>query len=87
MALDAIIAIQNFKIMIGNSSFNENIHKVVGPELFFCEDHNLLMYSKSIMTAPQVTAEDADDSSSESDDDSDSGDDVSMIGDPKPPFI
>jgi len=85
--VNAIIAIQNSKIMIENPSSNENIREVVGPELFFCEDHNLLMYPKSIMTAPQVTVEDADDSSSESDDDSDSGDDVSMVGDPKPPFI
>jgi len=85
--VNAIIAIQNSKIMIGDPSSNENIREVVGPELFFCEDHNLLMYPKSIMTAPHVTVEDADDSSSESDEDSDSGDDVSMVGDPKPPFI
>jgi hypothetical protein len=73
--------------MIENSSFNENIREVVGPELFFCEDHNLLMYSKSIMTASHVTVEDADDSSFESDENSDSGDDVSMVEDPKPSFI
>jgi len=85
--VNAIIAIQNSKIMIGDPSSNENVREVVGPELFFCKDHNLLMYPKSIMTASQANVEDADDSSSESDDDSDSGDDVSMVGDPKPPFI
>lgn len=61
--VNIIIVIQNFKIMIEDSDFNKNIREIIELKLFFYENHNLLMYFKSIMTTLRVTVEDADDSS------------------------
>ena len=80
--VNAIIAIRTSKIMIGDPGAQEYNREVVGPELFFCEDHNLLMYPKSMAKASKATVE-TEESSSDDDDDSDSGDDLDDIDDPK----
>lgn len=85
--MNVIIVIQNSKIMIKNLSFNENIHKIVESELFFCKNHNLLMYFKLIVTALHVTVKDANDSSFEFNEDFNFDDDVSMIENLKSSFI
>ncbi len=85
--MNVIIVIQNSKIMIKNLSFNENIHKIVESELFFCKNHNLLMYFKLIVTALYVTVKDANDSSFEFNEDFNFDDDVSMIENLKSSFI
>lgn len=85
--MNVIIVIQNSKIMIKNLSFNENIHKIVESELFFCKNHNLLMYFKLIVTALHVTVKDANDSSFKFNEDFNFDDDVSMIENLKSSFI
>lgn len=85
--MNVIIVIQNSKIMIKNLSFNENIHKIVESELFFCKNHNLLMYFKLIVTALHVTVKDANDSSFEFNEDFNFDYDVSMIENLKSSFI
>lgn len=85
--VNVIIVIQNSKIMIENFSFNENIREIVESELFFCENHNLLIYSKSIMTALHVIVKHADDSFFKFNKNFDFNDDVSIIENSKPSFI
>ncbi len=49
--MNASISIRKFKITIENVSIDETVRKVVDLELVFCKDHNLLMYSKFVMTS------------------------------------
>jgi len=63
----------------------EAIREVTGPELVFCEEHNLLMYPKSALAASKAKAACAE-TDSESSSSSDSEDDLSDVEDPKPPF-
>ena len=39
--------------MVGDVAQSETARAVVGSELMFCNDHNLLMYPKSIMAVPR----------------------------------
>ena len=87
-SVDALISIRQSTIFIGDASIGEQVRRVVGPELVFCKDHNLLMYPKAAMAKalpadlPKQRVEELDDSSSESSD-SDSGDDLSEVEDPQ----
>ena len=71
-AVDAIISIRQSSIMVGDTSIGETLRTVVGPELVFCKDHNLLMYPKSALAAPsrieELESQDSSDSSSDGDD-------------------
>ena len=42
--------IQGLRIELGDSQLRESTHKIVGPELVFSKNHNLLMYLKAILT-------------------------------------
>ncbi len=79
--------------MVGDASIGEAVREVVGPELVFCKDHNLLMYPKSVMAVPtagKVVELEDDDSSdqSESSDDDEAEADASDVEElqPKQPF-
>ncbi len=61
------------------------IREVTGPELVFCEEHNLLMYPKSALAASKAKAACAK-TDSESSSSSESENDLSDVEDPKPPF-
>lgn len=45
-SVSARISVRNSTIEIGDPSLGEKLRDVVGPELVFCNDHNLLMYPK-----------------------------------------
>lgn len=53
-SVDASISIRLSTIFIGDRSIGEQVRGVVGPELVFCKDHNLLMYPKSAMVASRA---------------------------------
>ena len=80
-AVDAIISIRQSSIMVGDASIGETIRTVVGPELVFCKDHNLLMYPKAALAAPSRIEDAESQSSSDSSDDGD--DELSDVEDPK----
>ena len=40
---------------MGDSLVGEQVREVVGPELLFCKDHNLLMYPKAATATSQAT--------------------------------
>ena len=81
-AVDAIISIRQSAIIVGDTSLGETRRTVVGPELVFCRDHNLLMYPKSALAAPSRVEEvESQDSSDSSEDDGD--DELSDVEDPK----
>jgi hypothetical protein len=63
----------------------EAIREVTGPELVFCEEHNLLMYPKYALAASKAKAACAE-TDSESSSSSDSEDHLSDVEDPKLPF-
>ena len=48
-SVNAQLSIRHSKIKVGNPSIGETIHEVVGPELVYCYDHNLLMYPKDLL--------------------------------------
>ena len=81
-SVDASISIRLSTIFVGDRTIGEEVREVVGPELVFCHDHNLLMYPKSAMVRglPQATIEEIDESASSSES-SDSGDELSDIED------
>lgn len=85
--INVIIALQNFKIMIEDFSFNENIRKMIESKLFFCNDHNFLMYSKSIMTVSRAIVEEVNNTSFEFNNNSDFDDKLSVIENSKSFFI
>jgi hypothetical protein len=47
--VNAFISIRKFKIIIDDVSIDETVREVIDFELIFCKNHNLLMYSKSVM--------------------------------------
>ena len=49
--VNVLIFIRQSKIMIDDVNQSKTIKVVVESKLVFCNDHNLLMYSKSVMTA------------------------------------
>lgn len=75
-SVNAIIGICGSKIEIGNPLQGETIQDVVGPELVFSRDYNLLIYPKAILT-PTMDA-DSDDEEVEAGADSDSESSVSL---------
>jgi len=78
-SVDALISIRQSKIMVGDLLCGEKVREVIGPELVFCQDHNLLMYPKSAMATGKI-AEELDDNESDSSE-SDSEDDLSDVED------
>ena len=86
-SVDASISIRMSTIFIGDRSIGEQVRGVVGPELVFCKDHNLLMYPKSAMVASdtvpkatqKATVEEVDDSTDSEDSDSDSEEDIEEV--------
>lgn len=48
-SVNARISVRNSTIEIGDPRLGEEVRDVVGPELVFCNDHNLLMYPKKYM--------------------------------------
>jgi hypothetical protein len=52
-SVDAFISIRKFKITIDDVTIDETMRKVVSFELVFCKNHNLLMYSKFVMTSSE----------------------------------
>jgi hypothetical protein len=51
--VNAFISIRKFKITIDDVSIEEIVREVVEFELVFCKNHNLLMYSKFVMTSSE----------------------------------
>ena len=84
--MNVIIFIRDSKIMIENSSIDETLREVTESKLIFCKNHNLLMYSKSVLAMSHVRVEEIDDSSSKEDENSNSEDDVSNVEDFKTSF-
>ena len=68
-SVNAIIGIRGSRIEIGDPAVGESIRDVIGPELVFSKEHNLLMYPKAILTS---NAPNSPDESDEDDEDSDS---------------
>ncbi len=77
-SVNVMISIRESKIMVGDSSVGEPVREVIGPELEFCKDHNLLMYPKSVMNSASKPVENDDDDSDTSDS-SESGDEISDV--------
>lgn len=48
-SVNAQLSICHSKIEVGDPEIGEAVCAVVGPELVYCHDHNLLMYSKGIL--------------------------------------
>ena len=61
-SVNAVIRIHESRIEISDLSANEEVQKVVEPELIFSQDHNLLMYLKAILTQVTVQKDDSEDS-------------------------
>ena len=92
-SVDAHISIRQSAIFIGDRSIGEEVRSIVGPEMVFCKDHNLLMYPKSAMVStdariaakqralPQAIVEEIEEESSESSE----SDDLSEIEDKEKP--
>lgn len=79
-SVDASISIRQSTIFIGDRTIGEEVRGVVGPEMVFCKDHNLLMYPKAAMATPKglpeslpkatvIELDSSDSSSSDSEDD------------------
>ena len=49
-SIDASISIRQFIIFIGDIFIGEQMRGIVGPEMVFCKDHNLLIYFKAVMS-------------------------------------
>ena len=81
-SVNAIIGIRGSKIEIGDPAAGETVRDVIGPELVFSQDHNLLMYPKAILTPHMV--DDSDDEDPEADVDSDTESSVSLSDEEEP---
>lgn len=77
-SVDAIIFIRQSKILIGDTSIGETVREVIGSELVFCRDYNLLLYLKAAMARPAQVEEVSELGSSSPD--SDGSDDISDVG-------
>lgn len=80
-SVNAQLSIRRSKIEVGDPSMGEIVREVVGPELVYCHDHNLLMYPKGVLPdsmtarphhhkAPHVSVEELDSSASSSSEES-----------------
>ncbi len=49
--VNAFISIRKFKIIIDDVNIDEIVREMIDFELVFCKNHNLLMYSKFVMTS------------------------------------
>lgn len=86
-SVDATMSIRLSTIFIGDKTIDEQVREIVGPELVFCKDHNLLMYPKSaVPKSGFVESDREEEAASSSDSSSDESDDVEDIQDPVPPF-
>ena len=47
--MNAIISIRLSIIFVGDKAINKQVRGIVNPEMIFCQDHNLLIYSKIAM--------------------------------------
>jgi hypothetical protein len=84
--VDAKISIRESTTTVGDVRAGETVRDMIGPELVFCKNNNLLMYSRSVMVVPSpVTVED-DTSSSSKSDSSDSESDVEEVRRPEVHF-
>jgi hypothetical protein len=79
-SVDAFISIRKSKIIIDDTSIDEIVREMIEPELIFCKNHNLLMYSKFVMTSSEKNPIVENDSNSFDSDDS-SDDDVFDVDD------
>ena len=77
-SVNATIGIRGSRIEISDPRAGEEVRDIVGPELVFSQDHNLLMYPKAILAR---LADESD--SSETEEESDSS--VSLSEDDEPP--
>lgn len=48
-SVNAQLSIRHSKIEVGDPEIGEAVCAVIGPELVYCHDHNLLMYPKGIL--------------------------------------
>ena len=81
-AVDARFGIRQSRIDVGDVSKGETVRSVIGPELVFCRDHNLILYPKEVLLQetpsekPRVTfAEEEDEDEDEEGDEEDEEDD------------
>lgn len=90
-SVNAQLSIRHSKIEVGDPSIGETVREVVGLELVYCHDHNLLMYPNGVLAdfmvarphhhrTPHVTVEEFD--SSESSSSEESEDELSDVEDP-----
>ena len=79
--MDTYISIRYSRILINDTFVEEQIRAITGPELIFCKDHNLLIYSKD--SHPNLNTAEEDSLSNSS---SDKSDDIDDVDDPMPPF-
>jgi len=72
--VNAHISIRDSKLFLGDPGVGESVREVIGPEMFFSSEHNMLLYPKGLKSQPlkQPTVEEVDDSSEEDDDSSSS---------------
>ena len=70
-SVDAKISVRHSSLMVGDVTMGEEVREVIGPEMIFCREHNLIMYPKSAMVRalPKATVEEVSDYSESSDDD------------------
>ena len=76
-SVDAKISVRHSSLMVGDVTMGEEVREVIGPEMIFCREHNLIMYPKSAMVRvlPKATVEEVSDFSESSDDDESSEED------------
>ena len=55
--MDTSISIRQSTIFIDNRTIEKEVRGVVGPEMVFCKDYNLLIYPKAAMTTPKALSE------------------------------
>ena len=80
-SVNAVIHIRESKITIGDPVQGESTREIVGPEMTFCTEHTLIMYSVEALSKTYRPKEEEDDSSDSSSGDESSGDDLSDVDD------
>jgi len=85
-AVNATFSIRGSSILVGDSAIGETPREIIGPEMEFCKNHNLLMYPKAILAqVPSKLKSNVIDVSDEDDDDeSDSSEDLSNVDEDVP---
>ena len=72
--------------MIENSLINETFKEITESKLIFCKNHNLLMYSKSVLIMFHVKVKEINNNSLKEDENSNSEDNVLNVKDFKISF-